>query len=304
MLNQKTQIITVLLTMTILFIVYQSLAQSSDLKWHKSIKEFVDEAISLSSQDPVSSLALFKEILQERNKKLKPNQKVWLEQQISSLQPQAIDILKRDFETAAGALDLRGMTIAFNLANGIVKDSIKNEPVMSETKIKLLSGTEGVKFIWKIDTVMATFIKGSYNEESRKLTISPREGHQLLRVRALIENISTEPDKSYALWGMVGFKKRTISRMFDASKCRWLDDSFIYVATTTSELIPCMHVSENSGLGFLTLQFTSGELVVPPKPIEKEKKIDIDVFFSVPKERNEYRLFILGAPPINLIISP
>lgn len=78
------------------------------------------------------------------------------------------------------------------------------------------------------------------------LTIAPNKDSQLLRVKAHVENISADSDKSYALWAL-GNLKRILGSISSTSETnRWIDQTFIFLVTPTSELIACGHVTDRS----------------------------------------------------------
>jgi hypothetical protein len=291
------------LALLLLLISTSTAAQVPDLKWDKSVVKDVNEAAGLSAKDPVSALMLFKNVA-TNTKKPKPEQKAWLDQQIAALQPQALAVLQQDYEAASKALDLRGMIFSSATANEIAKDTIKTEPLITETKTKVLAGTSGAGDIWKITNATAVPIKGSYSEGGPTgVNIAPNNGSQLVRVKAHVENISADGDKSYALWAL-GSLKRILGSIYATSETsRWMDQDFIFLVTPASEMMACSYVMDGSGMA--TMKITTGSKVVrPPMTVKKGSSMDIDVLFSVPNTATDLRLFILGAAPVVVTKPP
>ena len=253
-------------------------SQLQELKWDKDQKKYVDEAVSLISQNPVSALMLFKDVL-ENQKKPKPNQRIWLEQQVTSLQPQALAVLQQDFEAAANAHDYHQMILIHIIADRIMKDSIKIEPTITEIKKKILTGDEFAGQIWRVSNVTAIPIKGSYSERpgSSGITLTPEKGFHLIRVKAQVENISAESDKPYSLWAFNTVERILGSTSKTIEPHRWLDDSFIYVALPNSELRPSEHVVQGSRLADITASKPDGRMIFPPKALKKNDSIAIDI---------------------------
>jgi len=230
----------------------------------RSVVQNVNEAISLSPGDPVIAFLVLRDISSQE--KLTPDQNVQVDQQMASLQPRALAILQRDFKVAADGQDLRSMTIAARLAHLIAKDSIEGEPAISETKSKLLSGAAGSAAIWRVNAT-ATLFKGSYTSfiGDFNLNLRPAEGFELMRVKARVENISAESDKTYALWapwidvtvGPRGDFKTRLERAHEGTvpttePHRWLHPGDIYVVTPSSDLLPLLVADPGRACGGVT----------------------------------------------------
>lgn len=278
--------------------------QGLELKWNKVQKQKVEEALALVAQDPILALSKFREVLEGQDRKPKPDQKAWLEQQISTLRPQVASILKRDFDAAVATSDLRAMIFASSASAEFAGEALATEPVLAEVKSKWLSGIEPAPPIWKITGLSAMAIEGRYRDGTMGgLLISAPEGHKLVRVKARVENVSTESDKAYTLRALGGVKS-ILGRMYAPSGSsepyRWLDDSFIYLVDPTSGLISRTHVCEGSELASSVLRTAGDSLVFPPKPLKKGEATELDLLFILPQESQEYRLFVLGSAPVAL----
>lgn len=217
-----------------------------------SVVQNVNEAMNLSPGDPVIAFLVLRDIRSQE--KLTPDQNVQVDQQMASLRPRALAILQRDFKVAADGQDLRGMTIVARLAHLIAKDNIEGEPAISETKNRLLSGAEDRAAIWRVNAT-ATLVKGFHTSHigDYKLDVRPAEGFELLRVKARVENVSAESDKTYALWapwidvtvGPKGDFKTRLERAREGTvpatePHRWLHPTDIYVVTPSSDLLPLL----------------------------------------------------------------
>ena len=128
-----------------------------------------------------------------------------------------------------------------------------------------------------------------------------------------MRNTSRLVDKSYALWATEDIK-RALAPLYakpDEHKAPylWFDDSFVWLLTPASDLVPCSHVCEGSGLlrsGSVTVSSPdgTGRVVGIPEIIESGKEGDIDLIFSAPKVITDYRLLVLGSAPTRLKITP
>ncbi|MGH9842949.1 MAG: hypothetical protein ACREEM_29785 [Blastocatellia bacterium] len=274
----------------------------------------MERAIIYSGADPAASLLEFKEVLE--NKKHTPNaqQKAWLDRQIESLRPQAVANLQADYDAAARELDLRGMIIASAVANKIGKDSIKATPAMAETQKQLLTGVNSSRYVWSVSEATSSVISGDYEEEvhgSQRLTLQPKPGFQILRVKAAVTNVNHDGDRLYASWAWGGMKRMWISigpaQAGAIEISRWLDSEFIFLAGSESELIPCAHVCEGSGLREASMTISGpaggGLIMTPPKAVKSGESVKVDVLFMIPQAKSNYRLLIFGAPPTALTRS-
>jgi len=285
--------------------------EAGKLRFDDSLKRELERAITYSGADPAASLLEFKEVLE--NKKHLPNaqQKAWLDRQIKSLQPQAVANLQADYDAAARELDLRGMIIASAVANKIGKDSIKATPAMAEAQKQLLAGANSGRYVWSVSEATSSVVSGDYEEEvhgSQRLTLQPKPGFQILRVKAVVKNVSEDGDRPYASWAWGGMKRVWMSidppQPGAVEISRWLDSEFIFLAGSGAELIPCGHVCEGSGLREASMTISGpaggGLILTPPKAVKNGESVKVDVLFMIPQDKSNYRLLIFGAPPTAL----
>lgn len=237
------RLIVVIFYMLFLFVsvsetvISQESISQIDMGWHESLKNYIDEAIDLYTNDPVSSLLTFKYIFEHRSDDLNTEQKVWLENQIDSLQLKALTVLKKDYDIATEMLNLRDMFLVSIVANEISEDWIKVEPSLSEVRNKVYTNAKDATYTFKITDATGEIINESYSDgiyNYDRITISPGEDYQILRVKANIENINSEKDKSYALFTLEDFKRLSTPIYVSAYKeiteaYKWLDDSFIFL---------------------------------------------------------------------------
>jgi hypothetical protein len=278
-------------------------------KWNKSLRDDVERAARLRSTDAVSALLLFKTVHDRKKDGPTPSQKIWLSEQISALTPTALATLRRDYEQAAKESNLLDMLLVQVVSNKIAKGSIDVAGELTVVKNRVFTGQGTPEYVWKVDQPLLENIDSPYTEGGsfNRFTLSSKNGFRLVRVKARVTNVSRAAEKPYGLFAFEPIKA-AIAPIFHKpedlpGKYRWIDDSFVYLLTPASDLIPCSHVIEGCTLrsvGSMTVSSPdgSGRVISLPQPLQNAGSIDIDVIFSVPNDLSGFRLFVFGAAPI------
>ena len=284
----------------------------SGLHFDTTVVKDIDQAFRNSSTDPVSAALQFKSVLESKKQTPDQMQSQWLKDRIQDLQPKALAMLGQDLNHARETQDARSLLLTIAIANKLQPDALGQQDPSSAIKDSLLSGSNDSAYIWRITEAKATLIPGAFTEDggigSQGITLTPKEGHQFLRVHAHIKNLSNEADKPYTLWA-VGDVKRSFAAIFDRfnkpdKPYRWLDDGFIYLLSATSEMYACVHVCAGSKLRDSSLTVTSpdgsGGIITTPQRIVADEDFELDVLFAIPRGASGWRLLVLGAPPAEL----
>jgi hypothetical protein len=270
-------------------------AVAADLNWHKDVKGRVDEGTKLAESDPVSAYLLFKDV-QEGTRRVSPEQKAWLDTQMTALEPRAAETLQRDYAAAVAAKDARAMLLIAGAGERMKAGVVKDQPSPEELRKRLASQAAA---LWNVTGIEAKSAK-SYSESGGmafSVILPPK--HKILRVKAHVENVSAAGDPPYILWGL-GSLKRVLGTSLSAGgnePRRWLDDTLISLVTPSGELIGAAAMADGSDLASIKVRTAGSRLVYPPKALKKGDSVVVDAVFPVPEEPAEYRLLIAGAPP-------
>jgi hypothetical protein len=272
-------------------------AQTADLKWHKGVKADVVEAERLAANDPVSAHRLFQEV--QGRKKLSPAQAAWLQKHLSELQPRAMEVLQRDYDAAAKVGDLRGALLVAGVGEAIASGALHKEPPLEEIRKQALSGG-GPPAHWRITELSATTDKGYGEGGELSFSVLVPNGSQVLRVQGRIESVGHGTDPGYAAWAF-GPLKRLLG-VFSATTGphRWLDRDLIFVVNPGGELIGCAVIGKNSEMNTPQMRRRDGLLVFAPRALKPGESVKLDAVFVVPQGAAEYRLFVVGAPPVRV----
>jgi hypothetical protein len=271
-------------------------AVAADLNWHKDVKGRIDEGTKLAESDPVSAYLLFKDV-QEGTRRVSPEQKAWLGEQMTALKPRAAEVLQRDYAAAMAVKDARAMLLIAAAGERIETGLIKDQPSPEELRKRLASQAA---VLWNVTGVEAKSAK-SYSESGGmafSVILPPK--HKILRVKAHVENISAAGDPPYILWGL-GNLKRILGTSLSAGgnePRRWLDDTLISLVTPSGDLIGTAAIADGSDLASIKIRTAGSRLVYPPKALKKGDSVVVDAVFAVPEEPAEYRLLIAGAPAV------
>jgi len=184
---------------------------------------------------------------------------------------------------------------------------------------RAIQGQDRSPPVWKITDTSATNVT-TYSESVplSTLTVTPKAGSNLVRVKARIENVSPQSDPLYVAYTL----PYPLSYMFLVDNKDWnkttrprrlASQVFLFLKTADGN-IPCQLVCKEcetlrGGGGSATRLLV--ELLVlhskTPKPatfagsfVEQGTAFDLDVLFSVPKGTKDLELVFLGSPAVRL----
>jgi hypothetical protein len=283
----------------------------ADMGWDEYNQKAISERVANAGTDPVAAYLQFQEFLGRKEKQAPtPKQKQWLDAASACVKPQALAVVKKDFKAFVDAKDLRGSLLVMAVADKIEKGCLQ-EPAAAVAAVKsaAMSGA-GAPAVWKITDVRGTRIGGTFHEGAfqQEITLTAKAGFQFVRVTATAENTSAASDPRYALWALDTWK-RLFRGINDDDKgkqpgpSRMAIDEFVYLLTPAMDWIACVHVCESSpALRGPTLTIRSpggaGGMVFPGTDVKQGEKFQIDVLFAAPQGINDFRLLILGSPPV------
>ncbi|HVT44499.1 MAG TPA: hypothetical protein VMT00_08915 [Thermoanaerobaculia bacterium] len=275
----------------------------AELKWHKDVKPRVEEAVKLAATDPISSYLLFKNVLERGGRKPNAAQAAWLDTQMTPLQPRALEILQREYDSAAKEGDARRALLVLSIAESVAADALRREPPFEELRKTAIAG-EGAAAIWAIHDLQATTSKGYSESGGMAFSVIVPSGHNVLRVKARVENVSSGSDAEYLSWGL-GSLKRVMSAIYATSEPhRWIDEDLIWLVDPSGKLIACSAIADGSDLATIKMRTRSDKLVYPPRAVKRGESIQLDAVFVVPQQTREYRLYVSGAPPVLINLAP
>jgi len=282
--------------------------------WPEKTKEKVTNVLTNYTADPVSACLTFQELLKQEKDGPRGNAREWLEKAVRQTQPPALEMLERDFKTAAASRDLRAAWVAVAAAVRMKTNALPDAPAaIAKLKSDLWSGKPPAKPVWRLGQPKGTWLRGPYTEGSfnNQVTLSPKQGMQLLRVTAEVENISSTSDAPYFLWTRSGLI-REMQSLFGSNKGgpqRWATDDLVFLLTPGGDLLPCSHVCEGSSLrGALTMTMFSKEgagqsMLFGGEQVARGEKYTADVIFSVPAGLEGLRLIIFGSAPVAVALG-
>jgi len=196
----------------------------------------------------------------------------------------------------------------------LVADKIEKgclQATLAAVKSAAISG-EGAPAVWKITDVRGTRIGGTFHEGAfqQEITLTANAGFNFVRVTATAENTSAASDPLYAPWALGTIKRvcRGIPDLADGKgkqpgPSRMALDEFVYLLTPAMDWIACGHVCETCpALRGTTLTFNSPGggrgMMFLGTDVKQGEKFQIDVLFAVPQGINDFRLLVLGSPPV------
>jgi hypothetical protein len=273
------------------------------LNWSKDMMPEVKQASDAAATDPVAALMIYKTLLDKEKDGPTTAQKKWLKIEISTIKPRAAEILQRDYSAAAQANDLREMYMIKNVADEIEKNLVGDSAKIATCKSELFAGTDGGRLIWQITDVKASYIEGVFTKGgdfpgSTKTTLTPAPNCTLVRVSATIQNSGGGADKSYVSWGFSMVKRIMIKSLSALPKAdtRWYDDSMVALVSPGGDMLSPLYTLEPSTFAVdIARPDGSGTRICTPEAIEKDKSVNGEWIFSIPKDIKGMRLWILGS---------
>jgi hypothetical protein len=313
-------------------------APGTEREYPDFIRRDIDLAVEVYDNDPVSSCLLLK---QTRDRLVgvgaSQEQTAWIANSLSVVRLYVISLLERDKAAAVRADDVRGaLFAAWTLAR--VRDQASDRQLaqdLAEPVALLRRRPEGKTApdpVWEVLGAAGEFLPGPLVEtfdpqQDEKMTISPRPGERLLRVRARIRNISARGDPLYARWTAgerpsgwdpaVDWWRNDDPRREGNAPCRFMGYSAVFLLPGTNDIVACYHVCRpcevlwgksgqaDFGVARLSAAFRPGASRVnvlaccSGSNVGRGTAFDLDVVFSVAFPlRGDPRLLILGAAPV------
>jgi hypothetical protein len=142
------------------------------------------------------------------------------------------------------------------------------------------------------------FSEGSFN----RITLTPKEGGKLLRVKARLENISGTSDVPYAA-SALHFGETNSGKEDLDGPAHIIQDNFVFVLPNDGTWIPCKYVCEGCDplRGFSAVvrinDSAGGFVICGGTYVPEGDTVDLDLVFSLPGSLGEARLFVLGSAP-------
>ncbi len=293
--------------------------------WPDATRDTLKKALDEARQNPVSAYLRFAGLLKAEDTKNRitvEDQRTWLVNATAALRPSVQALVQRDYTAALQAQDLRGALIAVDIASkikqqdsvGAIADLVRRFPKLSAIWEASQQGTCRCPPVWKVTELKVTRMS-SYSESYglSSLSVTPKDGHELVKVTAKIENVSPNSDPPYVASTLPGHLRIA----FDMDEDEWIKingpkrlASSRYLSLKTSAgNFPCQFVCKDSddeligGTGFTTalVFLRMGNAKVAEYPgayVEKGEAFNLAVLFSVPKGASGLELIVLGSPPV------
>jgi len=302
--------------------------------WPEEERRPLQSAVATYREDPVSAYFVFRKVLGRKEWKkgsLSAPQREWLENATKALRHPVESLLDCDYRKAIASADARAAVIAMQVLENVRSEGKKTEPVEQIIRVgtqyreavellrRAIQGQDRSPPVWKITDTSATNVT-TYSESVplSTLTVTPKAGSNLVRVKARIENVSPQSDPLYVAYTL----PYPLSYMFLVDNKDWnkttrprrlASQVFLFLKTADGN-IPCQLVCKEcetlrGGGGSATRLLV--ELLVlhskTPKPatfagsfVEQGTAFDLDVLFSVPKGTKDLELVFLGSPAVRL----
>ena len=272
----------------------------SGLGWSEELLVKVDEGIGLSSTDSISALLKFKSVLEQEKNGPNTKQREWLQSQIDELQPKALKQAQIDFGNAAKAIDLSDVLLIRIVGKKIDEGfTTSTSAQFSLVKGDILSGKFKGPFVWKVSKLEAERIAGKFTEDGSvfddKVTLTPNSGFELIRVKAYVENISSDGTKPYTYRAFGGIRQSCTKPK--SGVYRWLSDEMFSLVTPGGDFITPSYALAGWGM---SVSFNSQTKIFIPEAKVSGEGTNVDFIFSVPKGMSELRFLMYGAEPHNL----
>ncbi|MCY2986726.1 MAG: hypothetical protein NTY19_02545 [Planctomycetota bacterium] len=297
--------------------------------WPKKRSKTLESAIANYREDPVCAYLSFVGSLATPDSKegtLSTEQRSWLKHATEILRPHVERLLERDYKRAIAADDARAAGIALEVRESVRGDGKEQDvaemlvtlgkryPEILKLLNETLQGRTRCPPVWKISGATATRLT-SYSESAavlNEIRITPKPGHEIVRVKAKVENISSTSDAVYAPKCLPG----ALSMLFDMDKGEWskitgprrLASQKFLSLKTNSGTLPCQFVCKGCGTlrggtmsAFMIDLLGPGKGKVIPYPgsyVGRGQEFEIDVLFTVPKGDRDLRLYFLGSTPV------
>lgn len=295
------------------------------------VQKDLDRVLTFYPDDLITVYFSCRMLRDQKEKSPSDSIMAWLEDVVTLLEPYADQILRRDQKTALKNSDLHLYMISTFTLLAMSDQSESGTSSVEEVLEKLVAGTAQSRQwadiistlamlkekaldasnlpspIWKITELNET--RTSYHSDY-PITISAKEGTELLRVQGKVENISNDSDPDYAPWtkgrlpGNLFFKDTT---GFPEKPRRFISENAVWLIDESGTWFPSYYSSQKcpalvGGMG-LAMRFilTLGKKVATGFStgsfVTKNNSFKLDTFFSVPKDSGPYKLIIIGAPP-------
>ena len=275
-----------------------------DLEWPNETKETLERVIADYPNDQVSAYLAFDETLQRQKDKLAAKQQDWLQRAADAIRDRVARVLKRDFDIASRGIDLHAMHVVVLVANKVNKDMAADmKAAFDKAKAQVIEEKKVAAPLWKVTNVKGELLDDFSEGGFDRITLTPKDGGRLLRVKARIENVSETFDVPYAT-SALRFGDFNSGKEDIKGPAHIIQDNFIFVLAGDGTWIPCDYVCEGCkplrGFSAIARDRDSGRgfVLCGGTCIPKGGAFDLDVVFSVPKTVGKTRLLVLGSAPV------
>jgi hypothetical protein len=292
--------------------------------WPEKAAEKLKAAIEVYRDDPVSAFLTFVALRDDETETEKitaAEHRDWLESAIAALRPPVQKLIQQDYQSAIESDDLRAALIAVEIAakvrqdkpEDLITDVARRLPSLAPLLESALQGKSKTAPIWKITDAKATRMP-DYSESYglSGLDIDAKDGHELVRVTATVENISATSDPVYV--GSILPAALKLAFDMDAEErqqlmgpTRLASSRFLFLKTAEGNF-PCQFVCKDAdtligggsfGAMLILLRITNTKVTsYPGSCVEQGKPFLLDVLFSVPQGVKNVELVFLGSPPV------
>ena len=218
----------------------------------------------------------------------------------------ARETLLADFHAALETGSPHDALIAAAVAGKAGETALAQGDALAALQRKLVSPTPANTPLWRLSEVVGRRIGEQYAEGragSDRVVVAAPPGYELLRVQACIENVSDASDAPYYPWALPETKKDLLPDPGPGdTPARWLDEGFIHLLTSDTEICACLHVVAGCALRDDALVVSDslgeGNVICVPQRVKRGVALDIDVLFVVPQGLEKARLLVSGAAPV------
>jgi hypothetical protein len=262
----------------------------------------VETALKYSPDNPVAAALIFKSLWDFSGERLAYEESVAIGNHFAALRPRALHAVAADLEKGNAEKDARLVGIAHH-AKTFLEESLVERVLLDVYGLREERSLEGWTQVWKVKLQGVQPLEGRYSEDG--LSLAPADGHRLVRVKALVENVSASTDPPYTLAALkrdkaVMLQAPAIATIGDKPH-RWLDDTLVFLLGADGEIVPCLHVCKGSPLASMSVR-VDGRMIFSSLPLASGDSTPLDVVFAIPANADlaRHRLVIVGAAPVTL----
>jgi hypothetical protein len=287
------------------------------------------EIVSNYPDDQVSAYLACQSILDHVDKKLTDAQRQWIKNTMTLLRPHVERVLNRAIQDADSSSDYRTEWIGHEVLNKVKGQ----KPFLANfSELTNLVGQAGVMRkanlqkqtsnpVWEVLDPRGELVGASYQEEfgqkwlqSGTLTITAKEGCELILVTATVKNISSKSDPLWARWGVTGTSSPTDARPMTNTPCRLAAYDMLCLMLPNGTFRACEYVPKDcdalwgGGASVYGLFVSVGKNIGAHQCmygswIERGRTFSMRAFFGVPKGTRDLQLLVVGALPLPVKIE-